>query len=232
MKVSFVIPAHQSAAWLPHAAESAQKQTYPDTEIIVVDDCSTDSTPKYLEWLQKKDKRVKVIRNERNMGRSASRNIGNAAATGDIILVLDADDLATPQRAKLTVEKIKKGADFVYGSADVIDALGFKLAFVQADAFNYKKALETKRNGIVHSSVGYTKEFSKRFPYADGEISKLGIDDWHQQIRAAASGAKIDFSPSVLAVYRHLQGSISNSRDEKEVQRVKDEFLKTLAVAA
>lgn len=232
MKASFIIPTYQNAAWLPLAVASAQKQTYPDLEIVIVDDHSTDSTPKYIEWLQAQDKRVKVIRNEKNLGRSASRNLGNAAATGDVLLVLDADDVATPNRAKLTVEKIRKGADFVYGSAEIIDALGLTLGAHQADIFNHDKALKNLVNQMVHSSIGYTREVAKRFPYRDGDISKLGIDDWTMQTEVIYAKAKLDFISPVICQYRHLPGSISDTRDEVEVKRVKEEFLKGLAALA
>ena len=90
MKVSFIIPSHNCAAWLPHAVESVLSQTHKDLECIIVNDGSTDSTEKYLDWL--KDDRVRVIHNVKPLGRSLARNQGNAFALGDILCVLDADD--------------------------------------------------------------------------------------------------------------------------------------------
>lgn len=231
VKVSFVIPTHDCAAFLPHAVESARRQTHPNLEIVVVDDASTDSTEKYLNWLEKKEPRAKVFRSRERWGRSKARNFGNGLASGDIICVLDADDYAHPNRARLTVEKMKNGVEFVYGSAEVMDCLGKRLYMIPADKFDLKKALDSKVNRIVHSTVAYTRKVAERFPYStDVEISGLGLDDWEQQIRIASSGVKMDFIPNVLTAYRILESSISNTRDEKRVLEVKEKYLNGLAV--
>lgn len=101
MKVSFVIPTYNSVTWVVQAVKSCLTQTYKNIEVIVVNDGSTDNTIEAFtnEWIDvtlesKKKDLVKLINNPTNLGRSASRNIGNEAATGDIICVLDADDLS------------------------------------------------------------------------------------------------------------------------------------------
>lgn len=242
MKVSFCIPSYNSAAWLSQAVQSCLEQTHKDIEVIVVDDGSTDSTPDYMVWQIKEDKRVVYLRNEKNLGRSASRNIGNAKATGEVIAVLDADDLALPNRAKITSERFGKGCEFLYGSAVRIDPCGRYLneqgyicgpnemvrAEIRADVFNKEKALERMENRIVHSTVAYTPSFAKRFPYRDGEANRLGTDDWSQQIEAAISGVKLDFVPNVLSAYRILDSGVSQNRKAEEVAAYKKAFLEGL----
>ncbi len=230
LKASFVIPSYNCAAWLAHAIVSAQKQSYPLIEIVVVDDCSTDSTRQLLDYVAPRDRRIKVIRNEKNLGRSASRNIGNAAATGDVILVLDADDLAYPDRAKLTIEKMKN-ADFIYGSCDVIDCMGNRTGVNDADVFNKERALTDKLNFITHSSCAYTKAIAERYKYRDGEISELGIDDWAFQLEACLA-EKTDFIPAIVGAYRETSTGISFTRDQKKVLAAKDAFLNSLKVPA
>jgi glycosyltransferase involved in cell wall biosynthesis len=232
LKISFVVPAHNSAAWLSQAVQSVLEQTHKDVECVVVDDASTDSTKDYLDWQVRQDTRVKAVRNEVNKGRSASRNIGNAIATGDVLCVLDADDLAIPSRAKTMVEKFSKGAEFVYGSAVQMDACGRSLGEIRADVFDKKKALESMVNRIVHSSVAYTPDFAKRFPYQEGEASRLGCDDWQQQITAAVSGVRLDFVPNVLCAYRVLESGVSRTRNESEVRIFKAKYLDSLKVNA
>jgi glycosyltransferase involved in cell wall biosynthesis len=230
MKVSFVIPSHNCAAWLPHAVESVLTQTHEDVECVIVNDGSTDSTEKYLNWL--KDKRVRVIRNVKPLGRSSARNQGNALATGDILCVLDADDIAVPNRAKWMVEKFSQGAEFVYGSAIAIDAVGENLGEFRAEPFDFSKSLERKSNGIVHSTVAYTKELATKFPYRDGPPSDLGMDDWAQQVEIASHGFKLVAEPKIVGAYRVISTSVSNTRDNEAVSKAKDEFLKTLRVEA
>jgi len=222
-KLSFVIPSYNSAWTLAHAVESCQKQTYANVEIVVVDDGSTDSTPKLMAHLST-DKRIKYVRLDKNVGRSEARNLGNQKATGDYIAVLDADDLAYPDRARLTVEKLKR-ADMVYGSADQMDLLGNKGGLYQADVFNRDRAVKEKTNRIVHSTLAYTRDIAQRFKYRGDDISKLGIDDWAFELEVAFSGATIDHIHQPIAAYRENPVGISKTRDEKEVERVKDAFL-------
>lgn len=227
MKLSFVIPSFNSVEWLPHAVESCFNQTYKDIEVVIVDDGSTDSTRKYLNWLKETHPEgLKIAHSEYNRGRCAARNAGNAEASGDIIAVLDADDYCHPQRATKTVEKIKSGVDYVYGSAEMIDVFSRTMGTIQADVFNLEKASETLENRIVHSTVAYTKEIASRFPYdAHPETSALGIDDWEHEIRIAKAGVKMDFIPSVLCGYRVLSNSITATRDPHKVIEAKKRIL-------
>ena len=232
MKVSFVLPSKDSACWLAHSLESVQKQTYANIEIIVVNDGSKDSTRELLDFVSAKDKRIKPIHFLAPGGRSFARNAGNEAATGDIICVLDADDLAEPERARLTVEKFKRNVDVVYGSMQRMDAIGNKRGELLADVFNRERCFKDKTFYIVHSSVAYRKEVALRFPYKGGEVADLGIDDFTFYAEAAAAGLKFDFIPNLVGTYRVLSTGISRVRDEKKVLEVKEKILAALNVAA
>ena len=233
MLVTFVVPTRDCQTWLPHAVQSVLDQTHGELELVIVNDGSKDRTDQYLNWLSdKKDPRI-VIFNTMGIGRSAARNLGNSAATGELILVLDADDIATPNRAALTVRKHKEtGADFIHGGATMIDGLGNNLGTMRTDVVNKDSALTSMLNGIVHSTVAYTRAFYSKYPYADGDISRLGIDDWHQQIRAILDGAKMEYIPTPICAYRNLQSGISKTRDEDAVMAAKRTILESLLVAA
>lgn len=223
-RVSFVIPSFNAAAWLPLAVKSALDQTHKDVEVVVVDDCSTDSTPDYLSWLEAQaDPRIRVLRNEKNIGRSASRNIGNAAASGDVICVLDADDLATPGRAAATLAKMERTkAQFVFGGAKVIDAVGKSLGEVLPEPFILTKADKSLLNGIIHSGAAYTKDLATRFPYPeDADLSALGLDDWAHQRTIAEAGIELTVMATVVCAYRTLSSGISNTRDPDKVKAAK-----------
>lgn len=231
-KISFVLPSFNSAAWLPHAVASCQKQKYSNLEIIVVDDCSTDTTRQVMEYMSKMDNRISYYRLEKNMGQSYARNFGNERAEGKYILVLDADDLSLPDRARLTVKKLER-ADFVYGGAETINAAGIKMGIIPADVFNKAKCLKDKVNYMVHSTCAYTKEISQKFKYSErdsGPISDLGLDDWALQIQIALSGAKLDHISVPISVYRILPNSASQTRNPKDVHKAKDAFMESLKV--
>lgn len=224
-KVSFVIPSFNCAVFLPHAVKSCLEQTHKEIEVIIVDDASTDTTGQYLDWLAKQgDKRIRIIHNSKNMGRSESRNIGNYAATGDILLVLDADDLAVSTRAEWTLKKMKT-CQVCYGAAVAMDVLGNALNEIPAKPISKEDCLKTKVNGIVHSSMAYTKEIAMKYPYKVGKIADLGIDDWEAQIRMIMDGVKFDFIPDVICAYRVHGAAITQTRNADEVAKLKDEIL-------
>lgn len=231
MLCSVIIPSRDCVTFLPHSVQSILDQTHKDFELIIVNDGSKDKTEKYLKWLgDLNDSRIRIIRTA-GIGRSAARNTANAVASGKLIFVLDADDLATPNRLELSIKKYNTtGAQFLYGSATVIDCIGRKLGEIRADVFDKERALATKLNHIVHSSVFYTKEFIEKYPYREGRLADLGLDDWAQQIEAALSGVKMDFVPQTICAYRHLDSAVSKTRDEEEVRKAKQEFLDGMAV--
>lgn len=103
--VSVIIPAYNAQNHLPTTLLSARNQTYPDLEIIVVNDGSTDATPEIAEAVARVDKRVRVF-HQRNAGVAAARNRGIAEARGHFVAPLDADDCWHPQNVSLQMEAL------------------------------------------------------------------------------------------------------------------------------
>lgn len=233
MKISFVIPTFNNEEYLHPAIDSCLQQTI-DCEIVVVDDCSTDSTSDYIAWAKKQEwaDRVKFIRNEKNLGRSASRNIGNAAATGDIICVLDADDICIPTRAELTLAKFKAGADVVHGAAHMMDPVGRDLGLMPTDVFNLRTAIENKTAGVVHSTLAYRRDIALKNPYLSGDAARLGVDDFCLVMSLAAQGLKFDYIPTPISAYRTNPHGITSTRKPDEVESFKNGFVETLGVPA
>ena len=93
--VSILIPAFNSEKWIRDTINSALAQTYSRTEIIIVDDGSTDNTLRIAREFE--SRRVKII-SQSNSGASAARNKALALAQGDYIQWLDADDLLAPDK--------------------------------------------------------------------------------------------------------------------------------------
>ena len=91
--VSILIPAYNAAPWIRQAIESALAQSWPRTEIIVVDDGSTDGTREQAAGFVRHG--VQVLQQD-NKGAAAARNRAMAAAEGDFLQFLDADDLLGP----------------------------------------------------------------------------------------------------------------------------------------
>ena len=95
-EVSVIIPCHNAAPFLRECLQSVSAQTFPDWEIIAVDDCSTDGSPEILEEFAVGEPRARLIRHAENRGVSASRNDGLDRAAGRFVMFLDADDFLPP----------------------------------------------------------------------------------------------------------------------------------------
>jgi glycosyltransferase involved in cell wall biosynthesis len=103
--VSILIPAFDSERWIAQTLESALAQTWARTEVIVVDDGSTDQTLAIAKRFA--SRRVKVVR-QGNQGASGARNTAFSFAQGDYIQWLDADDLLAPDKVQKQVEALDR----------------------------------------------------------------------------------------------------------------------------
>lgn len=120
--ISVVIPTFNRADTLPAAIESVRRQTYPQVELIVVDDGSTDSTPELVRSIP--DPRLNYIR-QGNQGRCAARNRGAAVATGEFVVFLDSDDEVHPNWLQTLSEfTIRPAVGTVSCGAEIIPGPG------------------------------------------------------------------------------------------------------------
>ena len=125
-KVSVVIPAYNATATIDETMVSVRAQTYPDLEIIVVDDGSTDSTREIVASHARRDSRVRLVVQE-NAGVAAARNRGVAEATGELIAPVDADDLWAPTKIEEQMRALRRGGSrvgLVYTWFSIIDRDG------------------------------------------------------------------------------------------------------------
>jgi glycosyltransferase involved in cell wall biosynthesis len=119
--VSIVIPTYNRSEYLSESIDSVLRQTYKDWELIIVDDGSTDSTPKLMEYYLKLDERIKYYR-KKNEGIAKTRNFGIKKSQGEYISVHDSDDIMMPKKLALSLRKLNKtNADFVYTSYFMMD---------------------------------------------------------------------------------------------------------------
>lgn len=109
-KISLIIPVYKTEKYLEKCLTSVIEQTYKNIEIIVINDCSPDNSEQIILNYQKKDNRIKYIKNEKNLGLFHSRLIGADAATGDYIAFLDSDDYVSCDIYRLAIEKSQESS--------------------------------------------------------------------------------------------------------------------------
>ncbi|MEQ9667141.1 glycosyltransferase family 2 protein [Coleofasciculus sp. G2-EDA-02] len=116
MKLSVIIPCYNEIGTIGQVVEAVKASPMRDVEIIIVDDCSKDGTRELLQS-RLEDQVNRVIYHRKNQGKGAALRSGFAAATGDIVIVQDADLEYDPHEYPLMIDPILKDkADVVFGS--------------------------------------------------------------------------------------------------------------------
>ena len=216
--VSAVVAAYNYEGYLAEALDSALAQDYPAgrLEIIVVDDGSTDATPAVAQrYASEHPGRVRYIRQD-NAGPAAATSRGVSEARGELIALLDADDVWVRSRTRLLVDALGRNprAGLVYGDMEVIDGEGLLIAPSWLEEagqtpFRGRCVPEFLRsNFIMTSSLIVRAELRDRFCPMPAWFH---TQDWPIGARVAEV-AEIDFLPAVVARYRRHGANLTNGR--------------------
>ena len=205
-RVSIVIPAYNAAAFVRDAIDSALAQTHPDVEVIVVDDSSTDDTPRVLAGY---GDRIRVHR-QANTGVAGARNTGARIATGEWVAFLDADDVWLPAK---TASQLDAAADraWVYTNRYNFGARG-ALPEIQSDVTLMTSGdvfvpLLMRGNFITVSSVMMRTAL---FQQLGGFYhQKGGCEDWDLWLRVSSERHDVAFVADPLVGYRFTPTSMS-----------------------
>lgn len=96
IKISVITPTFNDSDFIAETIQSILSQTYKNFELIIVDDCSTDSTKEIIKSFS--DSRIVFLKNDKNMGAAFSRNLAISKSTGEYIAFLDGDDVWRPNK--------------------------------------------------------------------------------------------------------------------------------------
>ena len=127
--ITVLMPLYNAGPYLSEAIESILAQSYRDFEFLIVDDCSTDGSSEVLSVYAGQDSRIRVLRNEKNLGLIRALNTGLRAARGKYIARQDADDRSRVDRLKkeLQVMECRPEVGLVTCAVAVIDSTGKKI---------------------------------------------------------------------------------------------------------
>jgi glycosyltransferase involved in cell wall biosynthesis len=209
--VSVIIPTRDRWERLRLALRSALAQRDVDFEVIVVDDASADRSPAAIEELD--DARVRMVRNDVQLGESGARNRGIARARGTWIAFLDDDDLWAPDKLALQVGALRtSGRRWAYGGHVVIDAALRVLhgspppaAEVVASSLERHNAVPGSASSVIVAAelldlVGPFDERLRRTP------------DWDMWLRLAHVGLPASVHRPLVAICLH-PGNASRDMD-------------------
>jgi glycosyltransferase involved in cell wall biosynthesis len=194
--VSVVIPAYNGGEYLRQSVESVLNQSYPNVELLVFDDGSTDGTPEILKAYAGRF----YWECHSNMGQAATLNKGWSMAKGEFISYLSVDDMLEPGAVKIAVEVLQDNPDvvLVYGDYLLIDKKGRILETTRAPEFCYR---EMVAKIVCHPGPGV---FFKR-----AEYKRIGgwnpalrqIPDFEYWLRLGLCGPFLHI-PAILAQFR------------------------------
>jgi glycosyltransferase involved in cell wall biosynthesis len=208
--ISVVLPTYQgdNLAFLRQAVESVLRQTHSHLELIVVQDGPIPvETRQFLEERTAADRRVRTAAFDRNRGQSAARNRGIGEARGDYVALLDADDVAHPQRLAVQLRYLRHtGADLVGSCYRVLGPDGQVEALKRLPTEPESvRRLACVLNPIANSAVFTRTELLKSRPFAEEMRSHSGAfpgEDYALWVTLLREGWTLANLPEYLVDFR------------------------------
>nr|GGI01694.1 hypothetical protein GCM10011355_32950 [Aquisalinus luteolus] len=183
--VSVIMTSYNSEQYLDTAIRSIMEQNYRNIELIVVDDCSTDSTPQMLQDWEDRDPRVRAILKSENSGTYVSKNMGLLLARGTYIALQDSDDWSHPDRIGKSVSALEKRPDVMGLTTDWIRMTtngeiqikaGGQISHVCCISLVFRRELVLKAIGFFDSvRIEADMEYIRRISLTFGESSILRL---------------------------------------------------------
>ncbi len=221
MKISIVMPCYNEMHTIEAIVQKVLQVTLPfERELIIVDDCSKDNTRDYLRTLEGRPE-IKVIYHEQNQGKGAALQTGFMAATGDIIIIQDADLEYEPDEYPKLLKPILDGkGDVVFGSRFIggesrrvlyfWHSVGNRFLTLLSNMFTdlnlsdmevcYKVFKRTILQDIVleEKRFGFEPEFTAKVAWLRCSVYEVGISYYG---RTYEEGKKIGWKDGLRAIY-------------------------------
>ena len=207
--VSIITPVYNAEDFIHQVIESVIAQSYPHWEMIVVEDCSTDSSREIIRTFSEKDERIRMIEMTGNKGVGEARNTGLKEAGGTYIAFIDSDDWWYPDKLEKQLAFMKKGNyPISYTAYEMMDTEGKDIgrvihAIPEVTLHTYLKS----------TIIGLSTAMISREIIGDFAISNMRMRvDTQLWIRLLKRGFKAYGMDEVLARYRVHSNSISRNR--------------------
>ena len=206
--VSIITPCFNCSKFIGQMIESVQAQTYPNWELLITDDCSTDNSREIVEEYCKKDSRIHLFQLEKNSGAGVARNNSIEKAQGRFIAFLDSDDMWRSEKLEKQLKFItENNYQFVFCQTEVITEAGEVVGFSKRRP-RVSGRLEKYINFIGTSSVLYDTKVIGKF-YMKPIRRRQDWILW-QDLLKVTKHAYCLMEP--LSVYRNNEGSLSSNK--------------------
>ena len=216
--VSVILPTYNGARFIEETLQSVIDQTYKNLEIIIIDDCSTDNSYDILKLYADKDDRIKLYKNDKNLGIGENSNKALSLSNGEYIMMQDHDDLSSPVRVEAIVKVLEENRNITGCATRVTKIKGYTKDYTHdlsdprvAYDDEYIRATEIFDRLILHPTTVYRKSILNGIdkPYS-GEFKIVSDDDLFYTLNKA--GARWFFLDNRYLLYREHNNrtSVSN----------------------
>lgn len=230
--VTIICLCYNHEAYVVESLNSVINQSYPSIELIIVDDCSTDSSKIIIETWLEKNPQIQFITNETNLGNTKSFNKALKLAKGEYVIDLAADDILLPNCVTLQLEGFKnshyKNLGVVYGNVELISENGtFDSYYFPVN--EQKKVIENRITGDIYQSVlsggnsicSVSAMIKKTvFDHLQGYDETLAYEDLDFWIRASRQ-YEFDFIDKLLIQKRIVANSLGSDFSKKKGSRAR-----------
>jgi len=163
--ISVILPTYNNERTIFNSIKSILNQSHQDFELIVINDCSTDKTKQIINSFD--DNRIIYLENDKNIGRSKSRNIAIKIAKGDFIAVMDGDDISVPNRLSKQLKYLIENPKIDLVASNIIFFTDDKVKGISNVKIHGPKNLNffLRPIGLPHVTWMARKDFFVNFKY-------------------------------------------------------------------
>jgi len=197
-KVSVIMTSYNTAKYIEKAIYSILNQTHFNLELIIVDDCSTDSTREIVSKIALNDDRVKIYSFGENRGTYFAKNFGMTKSNGEIITFMDSDDESLPNRLDVQIRNL----DGFIGSV---------CEFQRIDLHGNKVLINGKKTRPAPISLMFRKELLKQIGYFD-TVRTSADDEFYHRLKLVFGEECIKRIPEVLYLALVRDESLTNEK--------------------
>lgn len=220
-KISVIMPVYNAEPFLKESIKSILNQTYTDFELLILNDKSTDNSLEVIQQCQQKDSRIVVINKKTNVGPANLRNEGIHIAKGNFIALMDADDIALPNRFKKQVEVLENNPDIgVCGTWFTFFGSKKDKVIRHGEDHNHIKISFLHSCGIGNPTIMLKKEILNDFEFNNDYVPVEDYDLWSRLLPKT----KFHNIQESLLNYRQHNNNISKTKIDnvnKSIKRVK-----------
>lgn len=249
--ISIAMTTYNGECFLREQIDSILKQNVVDWELIICDDCSTDSTWDILNEYNSKDPRIKIFRNEINLGFKKNFEKAISLCKGEFIALSDQDDIWEINHLEKLLENIK-GKSVASGNACIIDGNGNKAEYLLSDGDKY--FVDGDDVDKLFAILCYRNPFFGAISlYKTGKLFDVAIpipefvtyhDLWFSAIACCLDGINYTYEPLIehrihgknesgvhhITIFEQIKSTLKNDRKDFSIQRIQicDELLKRI----